>query len=291
MLIITGDMNAKVGNLVNGLERVMERHGLGTVNDNGERLKEFCDFNEMVITGTVFPHKEIHKQNWVSPDGRTKNQIDHILVNRRFRTSVLDTRSMRSADVASDHYLVRSTIRLKLKRAPLTKSTKMFNTQKLQNNDIHRRVNIQLRNRFQALAVEEPITEEGEEEERDEVERKSEIMEKAYVQTAEEVLGYKKKKNKQWLSQGAWTLIDQRKAIKQKLIGARSERQKKRWQDEYRQKDREVKRQVRVDKRRWTEEIAEEAENAAKQQHMKTLYTLTKVLSNERPRQSAAVIE
>ena len=65
---------------------------------------------------------------------------------------------------------------------------------------------------------------------------------------------------------------------------------KKRWQDEYRQKDREVKRQVRVDKRRWTKEIAEEAENAAKRQHMKTLYTLTKVLSNERPRQSAAVM-
>ena len=45
---------------------------------------------------------------------------------------------------------------------------------------------------------------------------------------------------------------------------------KKRWQDEYRQKDREVKRQVRVDKRKWTEEIVEEAENAAKQQHTKT---------------------
>ena len=72
MLIIIGDMNAKVGNLVNGLERVMGRHGLGSANDNGERLKEFCDFNEMVITGTVFPHKEIHKQTWVSPDGTIK---------------------------------------------------------------------------------------------------------------------------------------------------------------------------------------------------------------------------
>ena len=36
-------------------------------------------------------------------------------------------------------------------------------------------------------------------------------MEKAYVKTAEEVLGYKKKKNKPWLSQEAWTLVDQRK--------------------------------------------------------------------------------
>lgn len=41
------------------------------------------------------------------------------------------------------------------------------------------------------------------------------------------------------------TLIDQRKAIKQKLIGARSEtRLKQSWQDEYREKDKEVKRQV-----------------------------------------------
>ena len=123
MIIITGDMNAKVGNLVNALARVLGQHRMDTVNENGERLKEFCDVNEMVITGTVFPHKEIHKQTWVLPDGRTKNQIDHTLVNRKLRTSVLDTRAMRSADVATDHYLLRSTIRLKLRRAPATKST------------------------------------------------------------------------------------------------------------------------------------------------------------------------
>ena len=38
---------------------------------------------------------------------------------------------------------------------------------------------------------------EGEEQE-DQVERKSEIMEKAYVKTAEEELGNKKKKKKPW---------------------------------------------------------------------------------------------
>ena len=55
------------------------------------------------------------------------------------------------------------------------------------------------------------------------------------------------KENKPWLSQETWALIDQRKVIKQKLISARSARLKQRWQDEYQQKDREIKRQVRVD--------------------------------------------
>ena len=80
---------------------------------------------------------------------------------------------MRSADVASDHYLLRSTIRLKPERAPATKSTtKRFDTQKLQNHDIHRMFTIQLKNRFQALAVEEQMTDKGQEEQEDQVERK-----------------------------------------------------------------------------------------------------------------------
>jgi len=102
----------------------------------------------------------------VSPDGRTKYQIDHTLVNGRFRTSVLDMRAMRS-----DHFLVRSTIRLELKSSPVRKNTsKRFDTQKLQNHDTHRRFTIQLKNRFQALAVEEQLTDEGEEQE-DQVDR------------------------------------------------------------------------------------------------------------------------
>ena len=132
------------------------------------------------------------------------------------------------------------------------------------------------------------MSDKGEEQE-DQVERKNEIMEKAYVKMAEEVLGYKKKKKRAMVQSGGLDFgRPKENHIKQKLIGARSQRPKQRWQNEYRQKDREVKRQVRVDKRKWAEEIAKEAENAAEQQHMKTLYTLTKVLSNERPRQSAA---
>ena len=102
----------------------------------------------MIITGTIFPHREIHKRACVYLDRKTKNQIDHTLVNRKFRTCVIDTRAMRTADVASDHFLVRSTIRLKLKRAPVRRNIrKQFDTQKLQGNDVCRGFSIQLKNR------------------------------------------------------------------------------------------------------------------------------------------------
>ena len=92
MLIITGDMNAKAGDQIWDFEGIMGKHGLGVRNDNGERLCELCDLNELVITGTLFPHRTIHKATWISPDRKKKKQIDNVLVNKRFRNSIEDTR-------------------------------------------------------------------------------------------------------------------------------------------------------------------------------------------------------
>jgi len=74
ILVITGDMNAKVGEDNRGYERIMGRHGIGRINDNGGRHCELCDMNDLIITGTWLPHRDIYKSTWVSPDGKTRNQ-------------------------------------------------------------------------------------------------------------------------------------------------------------------------------------------------------------------------
>ena len=55
LLIITGDMNLKVGSSNHNKERVMGKHGAGIMNSNGERLIDFREMNNLVITGTTFP--------------------------------------------------------------------------------------------------------------------------------------------------------------------------------------------------------------------------------------------
>ena len=88
LLVVMGDLNARVRNNNTNRREVMRKFGIGILNDSGERLCDFCSANGFVITGTNFPHKNIHKLTWGSPDGRTVNQIDHVLVNGNMRRSI-----------------------------------------------------------------------------------------------------------------------------------------------------------------------------------------------------------
>ncbi|KAK2715100.1 hypothetical protein QYM36_009927 [Artemia franciscana] len=85
---------------------VLGLHGLGQINENGALLVDFALSNDLVVGGTLFEHKNVHKYTWTSPDDLTRNQIDHFLIAIRWRTSLLDVRGYRGADAQSNHMLM-----------------------------------------------------------------------------------------------------------------------------------------------------------------------------------------
>ena len=251
ILLVMGDLNAKVGEDNEGYENIIGSQGVGERNDNGERLVDFCGLNNLVVTGTIFPHKLIHKQTWTSPGGKTKNQIDHALVSRQHRTSVMDTRAMRGADIVSDHQLVRSKVKLKLRRKQNNKAIRKQPAIQFQ-------FSLKLRNKYDIL---QDYDETGDKE----VEKQWQDFEDAYKETAQEVLGYKKKGQKPWISKESWELVEERKRLKNNIEQAKSDSIKQNYMDKYKCKDKEEH-----------ETRQEEVEETIHNGRMKEVYDLPK---------------
>ncbi|XP_068222157.1 craniofacial development protein 2-like [Palaemon carinicauda] len=82
VLLIFCDMNAKNGEEVNAFQGSIGLQSLHQEsNDNEIRSATFAIQNFMIFGGTIFPHKDSHKGTWISPDGNTINQINHIMTN------------------------------------------------------------------------------------------------------------------------------------------------------------------------------------------------------------------
>ena len=269
LLVVMGDLNAKVGTDSTGYERVMGKHGIGTRNDNGERLVEFCAMNNLVIGGTLFTHLDIHKQTWISPNGRDRNQIDHLMINGMWRRSLLDVRTKRSADVGSDHHLVTAFIQMKLKKAEARRTTQMrFDTQRLTDTTMKHAFISDLRNRFQVL---ENLTDEQD------VDTTWKQVVTLFTESSKENLGHRKKKtNKEWIQQETLDAIKERREIKKRLLQTKSPRLQERQEEMYREAHRKVKRLARRDKRDAMDRLAAEAEEAAAKGEQGKIYKITK---------------
>ena len=183
--ILMGDFNAKIGMDNTGYEDIMGTYGLGQMNDNGERFADLYALNQLVIGGSIFPHKRIHKATWISSKHVKENQINHICISRKFRRSWQDVRVMRGVDVSSDHHLL-ITVRPRLKRFTTANSTRTkYNVGLLRDKDIQAAFQISLSSRLQ------PLQELIEDNETD-IETQWEHCKKLWQDTCEEVLGKKK---------------------------------------------------------------------------------------------------
>jgi hypothetical protein len=117
-------------------------------------LVNFAAFKNLRVKSTMFSHCNIHKYIWTSPDGKTHNQIDHILVDRRRHSNILDVRSFRAADCDSDHYLVVAKVRDRLavnKQRFHRFYMERFNFKKLNEVEGEEQFRVEVSNSFAAL--------------------------------------------------------------------------------------------------------------------------------------------
>jgi hypothetical protein len=154
MKILLGDFNANVGR-ENIFKLTIKNESLHDIsNDNRVRVVNFPTPKNLFVKHTMFPHCKIYKYTWTSPEGKTHNQIDHILIDRRRHSSILDVRSFRGADCDTDHCLVVGKVREKLavsKRAAQMIDMERFNLKKLNEGDVKEQYQVTIRNKCAAL--------------------------------------------------------------------------------------------------------------------------------------------
>ena len=101
---------------------------------------------------------------------------------------------------------------------------------------------MKLRIRFDALDdyenVEENVKGEGHD------------FEKAFNEIAKEAIGFKKKGQKPWISGKSWDLVEDRRRLKSNVEQAKSDRMKQTLNEQYKAKDKEVKKSMHEERQK-----------------------------------------
>jgi hypothetical protein len=187
-----------------GIERVHE-----TSNDNGVRVVNFATSKSLVVKSTMIPHHKIQIYICTSPDGKKHNQINHVLVDRRRQSSILDVRSYRGADCDTDHYLVTAKLRERLsviKRVAQKFDMHRLDLRKLNDAEVKEQYQVKITNRFAALENCDDTVD---------MNKAWENIRENIKASAKESLGhYELQQRKSWFDDECSKLIDRRKQAK-----------------------------------------------------------------------------
>ena len=269
------------------------------MNENGQRFAELCANNKFVIGGSIFAHKRLHKETWVSPDHITENQIYHFCINKKCKRSLQDVCVKRGADVASDHHLLVGKIRMRLKKELTIKNPRVkYNVNFLEDNTTKDQFNITLSSKFQILeeldnngnnkitehrAIFQKGTAKLIDQQTDKISQQPENIEDQWSQikdminnTCEETLGRKSYTQKECETPETLRKVQERKQKKSTINCSRTRKEKEAAQAEYNKAHKEVRQSVRKDRRTYIENLAAQVEEAANMRDMKDLYDTTK---------------
>ncbi|XP_070491040.1 uncharacterized protein [Chironomus tepperi] len=199
----------------------------------------------MRISSTYFQRRSSRKATWSPPGGGKKCQIDHILIDNRHASNILNVRSFRytQADIEhhdSDHYAVGAKIRFRLSNIGRIRSTKQkkYDVTKLKNNRVKENFNARVEQQLKERNGELTIWQD---------------CHIAMKQAAEECLGYHQPEKKEWFD-------DECKQAVQRLIEAKNMRTTRARTEEIKQLQRNKKELFRSKKRKFDRQCLDDIE-------------------------------
>ncbi|VDP35096.1 unnamed protein product [Schistosoma mattheei] len=175
-----------------------------------------------------------------------------------------DVRTKRGADIASDHHLLVAKMKLKLKKHwGMGRTTlQTFNTTFLWDTDKLNKFKIALSNRFQALH--DLLSGEG-----TTMKSNWKGIKEAITSTCYEVLGHNRPHYREWITVDTLDKIQERVNKKAAIRNSRTRAEKAKAPAEYTEVNKQVKRSIITDKRKYVEDLAMMAEKAAREGNMR----------------------
>ncbi|XP_072376154.1 uncharacterized protein, partial [Diabrotica undecimpunctata] len=125
---------------------------------------------------------------WVSNDHSTRNQIDHLIIDARDGSNVLDVRSLRGADGDTDHNLVKAKIRFRIssEKPKANEALVQWNIDKMQNEEVRENYKQEIKQHLNTG------------DQSNDVEKLWQQMEKLITELAELIIGKRRKRTRKW---------------------------------------------------------------------------------------------
>ena len=271
ILIVMGDMNAKVGK--GRHHNVVGNWGLVKRNERGDRLIEYAVKNEMSIMNTWFNQPPRKLYTWTSPGDIVRNQIDYIMIKNRFRNCIHKVKTRPGADCNSDHHPVVAsmTIRLKKHKHKNEQKREYYDLHSLKNDNIKEEFLINLENNYSAL-----IDEGDHEDMSTEIDKKYERLVKCIAVATSETLPKKENKKKQrWMNEEILQMMKERKKLKRKT-------------GKYQEKDKAIRTACTEAKEKWMNEQCKEIEDLEERKQFRPMHQKIKEFTGRKRRRVAA---
>ena len=117
--------------LIGMVMRRVGSHGSGTMNQNSTKFLDFARSHAHSVDGSWFQRPQAHRWTWYSNAGGVAKEIDHVLIDGRWRMIQNCRVDRRAQFLNTDHQLVVATFKLHLQSRRMVPSQPRLDVGKL----------------------------------------------------------------------------------------------------------------------------------------------------------------